>query len=323
MRRRDFIAVLGGVAVWPLAAEAQQSAKPVMIGYLHLESPEPYAAMIAAFRDGLKETGYIEGQNVTIEYRWAEGRPERLPELVADLLQKKVLVLATGGGDPPARAAGEASRTIPIVFVTSDPVATHLVESFNRPGANLTGVSLLTRELGPKRIGLLRELVPQAGMVAVLVDTNYPGGLSGVDEAAQAIGQKIEIVRAGNAQEIDEAFNTIAQMRSDALIVVSTPFFTNSRHQIVALANHNRIPAIFPHRQYVLAGGLVSYGPNIVDAYRQSGVYTGRILKGEKPNDLPIQQPTKFDLVINLRAAKMLGLRFPDSLLAQADEVIE
>jgi putative ABC transport system substrate-binding protein len=324
VRRRDFISGLGGAAVtWPCFAQAQQKAMPV-IGYLHLGSSDAYAAMVAAFRDGLKETGYTEGQNVAIEYRWADGRPERLPELIADLLQKKVLVLATGGGNLPAQAAKEASRTIPIIFVSgSDPVESHLVESLAHPGSNVTGVSLFTWELGPKRFGLLRELVPQTGIVAVLVDNNEPHGQAVVEEAAQAIGQKIEIVRAGNAQEIDEAFNTISQMRADALILLSTPFFTNSRHQIVALANHNRIPAIFPHRQYMLAGGLVSYGPNIVDAYRQSGVYTGRILKGEKPNDLPVQQPTKFDLVINLKTAKMLGVRVPDSLLAQADEVIE
>jgi putative ABC transport system substrate-binding protein len=324
MRRREVIAVLGGAAfAWALAAQAQQKAVP-LIGYLHLESPDAYAPMVAAFRDGLKETGYIEGQNVAIEYRWAEGRPERLPELIADLLRKKVLVLATGGGILPARAAKEASGTIPIVFLTGpDPVASHLVESLNHPGSNLTGVSLFTRELGPKRFGLLRELVSHPDIVAVLVDATSSEGVVSVEEAAQAIGQKIEIVQASNAEEIDEAFNTIAQMRADALIVVSSPFFTNSRHQIVALANHNRIPAIYPHRQYVQAGGLVSYGTSILDVYRQSGVYTGRILKGEKPNDLPIQQPAKFDLVINLKTAKILGLPVPDSLLAQADEVIE
>jgi putative ABC transport system substrate-binding protein len=323
MRRRDFILALGGAAVaWPCLAQAQQKPMPV-IGYLHLHSPDGYAPMITAFRDGLKETGYIEGQNLTIEYRWAEGRPERLPALIADLLQKNVLVLATGGGHLPAQAAKEASGTIPVVFVTSDPVAEHLVESLSHSGSNLTGVSLLTWELGPKRFGLLRELVPRSGIVAVLVNSSDPGGLTDAEEAAKAIGQKIEIVQAGSAQEVDEAFNTIAQMRADALTLVSNSLFTNSRHQIVALANHIRIPVVYPHRQYVLAGGLVSYGPSIVDAYRQSGVYTGRILKGEKPNDLPIQQPTKFDLVINLKTAKMLGLRFPDSLLAQADEVIE
>jgi putative ABC transport system substrate-binding protein len=303
-------------------AQAQQKAMPV-IGYLHLGSPEPYAAMVAAFRDGLKETGHIEGQNVAIEYRWAEGRPERLPQLIADLLEKKVLVLASRGGDLPAQAAKEAIKTIPIVFVGSDPVASRLVESVAHPGGNVTGVNLFTWELGPKRFGLLRELVPQPGVVAVLVNSNEPGGLTVVEEAAKAIGQKIEIVQAGNAQEIDEAFNRIAQMRADALVVVSSPFFTNSRHQIVALANHNRIPAIYSLRQYVQAGGLVSYGTSIIDGYRQSGVYTGRILKGEKPSDLPIQQPTKFDLVINLKTAKMLGVRVPDALIAQADEVIE
>ncbi len=327
MRRREFIALFGSTAIaWPLAAHAQQGAKPV-IGYLHLASSEPYAAMMSAFRDGLKETGYIDGQNVTIEYRWAEGQPERLPQLVADLLHEQVSVLATGGGDLPARAAKQASGTIPIVFVTSDPVASHLVESLNRPGANLTGVSLFTVELGPKRFGLLRELVPHAGLVAVLADPNSGGigdsGGSQVEDAARTVGQKIEIIKASNAEQIDQAFNTMAQIRADGLIVVSSPFYTNARHQIVTLANHNRIPAIYPLRQYVLAGGLLSYGTSIVDAYRQSGVYTGRILKGAKPNDLPILQPTKFDLVINLKTAKSFGIDIPPTLLARADEVVE
>jgi putative ABC transport system substrate-binding protein len=327
MRRREFIRLFSSTVVaWPLAARAQQSAKPV-IGYLHIASSEPYAAMMSAFRDGLKETGYVEGQNVAIEYRWAEGRPERLPDLVADLLHHQVSVLATGGGDLPARAAKQASGTIPIVFVTSDPVASHLVDSLNRPGANLTGVSLFTVELGPKRFGLLRELVPHAGLVAVLVDPTSGGsgdrGSPQVEEAARAIGQKIEIIKASNAQEIEQAFDTMAQIKADALIVVSSPLFTESRYQIVTLANHNRIPGIYPLRQYVLAGGLVSYGTSIIDAYRQSGVYTGRILKGAKPNDLPIQQPTKFDLVINLKTAKSFGVDIPPTLLARADEVIE
>lgn len=283
--------------------------------------------MMSAFREGLKEAGYVEGQNVSIEYRWAEGQPERLPALAADLLHDQVSVLATGGGDLPARAAKQASGTIPIVFVTSDPVASHLVESLNRPGANLTGVSLFTVELGPKRFGLLRELVPHASLVAVLVDPTSGGtgdsGGSQVKEAARAVDQKIEVVEASNAKEIDQAFSAIAQMQADALIVVSSPFFTNSRYQIVTLANHNRIPAIYPLRQYVLAGGLVSYGTSIIDAYRQSGVYTGRILKGAKPNDLPIQQPTKFELVINIKTAKSFGIDIPPMLLARADEVIE
>lgn len=327
MRRREFIILVGGAAAaWPLAARAQQSAKP-LIGYLHMASSEPYAAMMSAFREGLKEAGYVEGQNVSIEYRWAEGQPERLPALAADLLHDQVSVLATGGGDLPARAAKQASGTIPIVFVTSDPVASHLVESLNRPGANLTGVSLFTVELGPKRFGLLRELVPHASLVAVLVDPTSGGtgdsGGSQVKEAARAVDQKIEVVEASNAKEIDQAFSAIAQMQADALIVVSSPFFTNSRYQIVTLANHNRIPAIYPLRQYVLAGGLVSYGTSIIDAYRQSGVYTGRILKGAKPNDLPIQQPTKFELVINIKTAKSFGIDIPPMLLARADEVIE
>ncbi len=283
--------------------------------------------MISAFRDGLQEAGYVEGQNVSVEYRWAEGQPERLPTLVADLLHHNLSVLATGGGDLPARAAQQASGTVPIVFVTSDPVASHLVTSLNQPGANLTGVSLFTIELGPKRFGLLRELVPNAGLVAVLLDPTSGGvGESGgtqVEAAARAAGQKIQVLKAHTAQEIDEAFDAITQIHADGLIVLSSPYFTNSRHQIVALANHNRIPAIYPLRQYVIAGGLLSYGTSIIDAYRQSGVYTGRILKGVKPNDLPIQQPTKFDLVVNLKTAKSAGIEIPPTLLARADEVIE
>ena len=326
MRRREFLALTGGAAAtWPLAALGQQT-MPV-IGYLHMGSSKSYAAMITAFRDGLKEAGYVAGKNVTIEYRWAEGRPDRLPELVADLLRDRVAVLATGGGDLPVRAAKQANGSIPIVFVTSDPIATHLVDSLNRPGANLTGVSLFTVELGPKRFGLLQELVPRATLVAVLVDPNSGGagesGRSQVEDAARAVGQKIEIVQASDTQQIHQAFDKIIEIKADALMVVSSPFFTDSRHQIVALANHNRIAAIYPLRQYVLAGGLVSYGTSIIDAYRLSGVYAGRILKGTKPNDLPIQQPTKFDLVINLKTAKSFGIHIPATLLARADEVIE
>jgi putative ABC transport system substrate-binding protein len=283
--------------------------------------------MISAFRDGLKEAGYVEGQNVSVEYRWAEGQPERLPKLVADLLRYDLAVLATGGGDLPARAAQKASGTMPIVFVTSDPLASHLVASLNQPGANLTGVSLFTVELGPKRFGLLRELVPHAELVAVLLDPTSGGvgesGGSQVEDAARSVGQKIQVLKAQAAQQIDEAFDTITQIRADGLIVVSSPFFTNSRHQIVALANHNRIPTIYPLRPYVLAGGLVSYGASIVDAYRQSGVYTGRILKGANPSALPIQQPTKFDLVVNLKTANSSNIQVPSTLLARADEVIE
>ncbi len=323
MQRHNFLAFVGSAAVaWPIAARGQQSAKPV-IGYLHSGSSESYALMIAAFRDGLKEAEYVDGQNVSIEYRWAEGQPERLPELVADLMHHNVSVLATGGGDLPARAAQQASATIPVVFVTSDPVASHLVASLNQPGANLTGVSLFTVELGPKRFGLLRELVPHSDLVAVLLDP-ISGGIgesagTQVEDAARAVGQKIQVLKAHTAEEIDNAFDTITQIHADGLIVVSSPYFTNNH---VALANHNRIPAIYPLRQYVLADGLLSYGTSIIDAYRQSGVYTGRILKGAKPNDLPIQQPTKFDMVVNLKTAKSFGTQIPPTLLARADEVI-
>jgi putative tryptophan/tyrosine transport system substrate-binding protein len=326
MRRREFIALVGAATIFPLTTHGQQPSKPV-IGYLHMASPEPYASMMSAFRDGLKEEGYVEGQNVAIEYRWAEGHRDRLPGLVSDLLSSHVSVLATGGGEWPPRAAKQATNTVPIVFVTSDPIASHLVESLSRPGPNITGVSLFTIELAPKRFGILRELVPHADTVAVLVDSSNSGGAGDagaqVKEAAQAVGQKIEIFEASNAQEIDEAFNKMARVPVDALIVLSSPFFTDTRYQIVTLANHSHIPAMYPLRQYVLAGGLLSYGTSIVDAYRQSGVYTGRLLKGTKAIDLPVQQPTKFELTINSKAAKTLGLTIPQSLLATADEVIE
>ena len=324
--RRHFMSALGSAAVaWPLSARAQQ--KMPVIGYLHSASSEPYAMMMSAFRDGLKESGYVEGQNVAIEFRWAESHVERLPALAADLVGHQIAVLATGGGDLPALAAKQATTDIPIVFVTSDPIETHLVESLNRPGGNLTGVSLFTVELGPKRFGLLRECVPNADTVAVLVDSSFSGGAVGgpqtVQSAAHTLSQKTQVFSASNTEEIDEAFNAISQMRADALLVVSSPLFTNSRHQIVTLANYNRIPAIYPLREYVLEGGLMSYGTSIIDAYRQSGVYTGRIIKGAKPRDLPVQQPTKFELAINLKTANALGLNIPPGVLAIADEVIE
>ena len=289
LRRRQFITLVGGAAAWPLSAYAQQSKFPV-VGYLHTAASEPYAFMILAFRDGLKEAGYIAGQNVAIEARWAEGHVERLPALAAGLVRKEVKVLATGGGKSSALAAKQATSTIPIVFVTgSDPVKSHLVDSLNRPGGNLTGITFFTLELGPKRLGLLRELVPSAHAVALLVDAKNAGGGDGQEEienAARTGGPKLQVLKASNAQEIDQAFSAMVQMRPDALLIVSSPLFTNSRHQIVTLANHHRIPAIHPLREYVLAGGLLSYGASIVDAYRQSGVYTGRILQGAKVSDL-------------------------------------
>ena len=326
MRRREFITLVGGAAAWPLAAYAQQSKLPV-VGYLHTAASEPYALMMSAFRDGLKEAGYIAGQNVAIEARWAEGHVERLPALAAGLVRNEVKVLATGGGELSALAARQATSSIPIVFVTgSDPVQSHLVDSLNRPGGNLTGITFFTLELGPKRLGLLRELVPSAHAVALLVDAKNAGGGDGqqeIENAARTGGPKLQVLKASNAQEIDQAFSAMVQMRPDALLIVSSPLFTNSRHQIVTLANHHRIPAIYPLREYVLAGGLLSYGASIVDAYRQSGVYTGRILQGAKVSDLPIQQPTKFELLLNLKAAKASGIEIPAALLARADEVIE
>ena len=326
MRRREFITLVGGAAAWPLVTHAQQSKLPV-VGYLHTAASEPYAFMMSAFRNGLKEAGFVEGQNVVIKSRWAEGQIERLPALAADLVRDEVTVLATGGGESSALAAKRATSTIPIVFVTgSDPVQSHLVDSLNRPGGNLTGITFFTIELGPKRLGLLRELVPSANAVALLVDAKNAGGGDGqqeVENAARLGGPKLQVLKASNAQEIDQAFNAMVQMRPDALLIVSSPLFTNSRHQIVTLANHHRIPAIYPLREYVLAGGLLSYGASIADAYRQSGVYAGRILQGAKANDLPIQQPTKFELAINLKAAKSSGIEIPAALLARADEVIE
>ena len=323
MKRRELIGLLGGAAAaWPLAARAQQQAIPV-VGYLHIGSSEPYAAMITAFREGLQETGRIEGQNVTIEYRWAEGQLQRLPSLAAELVNRRVAVLATGGGVPPALAAKQATATIPIVFVASDPVKTGLVASLNRPDANLTGVSIFTQSLGPKRLDMVRELVPHAAKIAVLLHPIASGLEEEIERAARSVHQSIHVVTVRTDQEIDAAFEDIVEAKPDALLVISSSLFTNKRHQIVALANHYRLPTIYPLREYVVSGGLMSYGTSISDAYRKSGVYAGRLIDGDKPNDLPILQPTKFDLVVNLRTAKTLGLTIPDKLLALADEVIE
>jgi putative tryptophan/tyrosine transport system substrate-binding protein len=321
IQRRAFITLLVGAAAWPVAARAQQRTRPV-VGYLHSGSPEPRAAMIAAFRQGLKEAGYVEGQNVDIEYRWAEDQLSRLPILAAELVAKNVAVVATGGGDPPAQAAQRASAAIPIVFVTSDPVKSGLVANLHRPGGNLTGVSLFTLELGAKRLGLLFELAPKAVKIAALVNPMF-GGAEEVRDAAKAAHRPIEVITAHNEQEIDAAFTTIGQIKADALLVISSPLFTDRRHQIVTLANYHRIPAIYPLREYSAAGGLISYGTSIADAYRLSGVYTGRILDGAKPNVLPVLQPTKFDLAINLKTARALSLEIPPTILALADEVIE
>ena len=297
-----------------------------VIGFLSSASPQSYAHVVAAFRQGLKEVGYVEGQNIAIEYRWAEGQYDRLPALVADLLRRPVAVIV--GNTPSALAAKAATKTIPIVFATGgDPVRDNLVSSLNRPGGNVTGVSFISAELGAKQLGLLRELRPGAARIAVLVDPKFPitePFVSEVRAAASAIGRQVVVLNASSDREIEIAFTTLVQRGAGALLTGSSGGFVYSRReQIVALAARHGIPAIYDWREAVAAGGLMSYGPSIPDAYRQAGIYAGRILKGEKPADLPVMLPTKFELVINLKTAKALGLEIPDKLLALADEVIE
>jgi putative ABC transport system substrate-binding protein len=327
MRRRDLFALLGGAAVpWPLAARAQQKAMPV-IGFLNSTSPAPTAPLVAAFVQGLSETGYIEGQKLTIEYRWAEGRYDRLPALAADLVDRKVDLIATGGGIPSIRAAKNATSTIPIVFqVGTDPVAEGLVANLARPGGNLTGVSFLIVELMPKRLELLSELVPQARALALLVNpdnSNAKSIIRDIQEAARAKGMQIHILKAGTESEIDAAFASLVELHADALVVGADPFLTDRREQVVALASYHAVPAIYTVGEFAAAGGLISYGASLTSVFRQVGIYAGKILKGAKPADLPVQQPTKFELVINPKTAKALGLTVPQALLARADEVIE
>ncbi|MBR1142960.1 ABC transporter substrate-binding protein [Bradyrhizobium sp. AUGA SZCCT0431] len=326
MRRRNFITLLGGAAVWPLAARAQQPEVPV-VGWLNARSPDDTVHLVAAFRRGLGEAGFIEGQNVMIEYRWALGQYDRLPAMAAELVRRPVTVLASAGGEPAALAAKAATSTIPIVFVIGgDPVKQGLAASLNRPGGNSTGISVLTSTLEPKRLGLLRELVPGAETIGVLLNPNYPqfeSQLRDVQEAARAIDLQIHVLRASADREIDAAFETVAQRRIPALSVAADPFFDTRRDKIVVLAVRHAVPTMYHFREFAAAGGLVSYGVNISDAYRLFGVYTGRILKGAKPADLPVRQPTKFELVINLTTARALGLEVPSNLSARADEVIE
>ena len=328
MRRRDFIALLGGAAAWPLAARAQQKAMPV-IGYLSTGlSRDPNSPNLAAFRQGLSETGYVEGQNVAIEYRGAEGHYDRLPALAADLVSRKVDVIVSVGGTPTALAAKNATSTIPIVFRTGEPVADGLVASLARPGGNLTGFGMLLGELTPKLLELLSELVPQAKMIALLVNPNNPGVTERVirdmEEAARAKGVQLPILKAGTESEIDAAFASLVQLQAGALLVAADPFFFGRREQLVALASRHAVPAIYPWGEAVqVAGGLISYGPSFPAIFREIGIYTGRILKGAKPADLPVQQPTTFELVVNLKPAEALGLTVPPSILARATEVIE
>ena len=327
MRRRDFITVIAGSATtWPLAPRAEQPAIPV-IGYLYAGSPESSTQRVAAFRKGLNEAGYREGENVAIEFRWANDQTDRLPELAADLIRRRVAVIATPGSTPASLAAKAATTTIPIVFgIGSDPVQEGLVASLARPGGNVTGVAWQSGELGAKRLALLHELLPKAMRVVLLVNPNNPLTapiVADVQTAAPSVGVQIEVMTATNNREIDSAFAGLAQKRIDALLVGADALFHGRRIQIALLAVHYGVIAIYSNRDFVEAGGLISYGPDTVNMIRQAGVYTGRILKGERPAELPVQQSSKFELVINAQAARILDLAVPPTLLARADEVIE
>ena len=326
MRRRELLLLLGGAMTAPRVLRAQQKAIPV-IGFLSSVSPGPLAGFVSAFRQGLSEAGYVEGQNLAIEYRWAEGRYDRLPGLAAELVGRTVDAIVTSGGTVSARAAKNATSTIPIVSVFGgDPVADGLVASFARPGGNLTGLSILVRELMPKRLELLAEMVPQAGTIALLVNPSNPNAeriIREVQEAARAKGVQLHVLKAGTEGEIDAAFASLVQLQAGALVVDPDGFFSSRREQLVALASRHVVPAIYAHRQFVAAGGLISYGIDDIPPARQVGIYAGKILKGAKPADLPVEQPTTFELVVNLKTAKTLGLTVPQLILARADEVIE
>jgi putative ABC transport system substrate-binding protein len=327
MRRRQFITLLGGTAAaWPLAARAQQSAMP-LIGFLGSASADEAVRVTDALRAGLKDAGFTEGRDVAIEYRWAGGQYDRLPALAQDLVNHQVALIVTAGAEPSALAAKSATSTIPITFVIEgDPVSIGLVDSLNRPGGNATGMSLIASSLEPKRLELLRELLPQNAMIAVLVNPDYADTdfqLGGLQAAANKSGQQIYVLNASTEDDIATAFTNLAQQRAGALLVAADPFFNQRRDQIVALAAGQKVPAIYSSREFVAAGGLMSYGASIADAYHSAGNYVGRILGGAKPMDLPVQQPTKFEFVINLKAAKALGLTVPNALLAIADEVVE
>jgi putative tryptophan/tyrosine transport system substrate-binding protein len=327
LRRREFIALLGGAAVaWPLAARAQQPVMPV-VGLLSTRSPDESANQLAGFRRGLAETGYVESQNITVEYRWALGQYDRMPTLAAELVRRSVAVLVSVGGEPSALAAKAATATIPIVATfADDPVKQGLVASLSRPGGNVTGISNLITTLEPKRFGLLRELVPQAAIVGVLLNPSYPTAasqLSEMQEAARTVAVQTHILRASIDSEIDVAFDSIARHRIPALAVAADPFLLARREKLVALAARHAVPAMYGFREYAVAGGLMSYGIDLSDVYRQLGVYTGHVLKGAKPAELPVMQPTKFEFVLNLKTARALDVTVPPGLLAIADEVIE
>ena len=326
MQRRQFITFLGSAVAWPLAARAQQPALPV-IGYLGAQSPAAFASRLRAFRQGLGETGYVEGRNVAIEFQWAEGQQNRLSALAADLAGRRVAVIVAPGGAPAALAAKSATATIPIVFeMGADPIAMGLVGSLNRPGGNLTGVSSLNVEVTPKRLEILHELVPTAAVVAVLINPTSPTAdsqLRDLQAAARALGLQFHVLHAGTERDFDTVFVTLLQLRAGGLVVASDGFFGTHGEQLAALTVRHAVPAIHQSRDFSIAGGLISYGGNFVESHRLAGVYTGRILKGENPADLPVQLVTKFELFINLKAAKTLGITVPLSLLGRADEVIE
>jgi putative tryptophan/tyrosine transport system substrate-binding protein len=324
VRRREFILGLAGAAAWPRAACAQ-SAMP-LVGYLNSGAAKPMAGLVSAFREGLSEAGYVEGRNVAIEYRWAEGRSERLPELAAELVRRRVAVIVAVGGSAPAQAAKQATSTIPIVFVSGDDaIEAGLVSSLGQPGGNVTGISWLASSLEAKRIGLLRELV-RDGDLGVLVSPGFPSAkvqTRDAHEAARELGIRVEVLNASSERDLETIFANLGQQRLGSLVVNPSPMFYNLREQIVALAARHAVPAIYYTRDYAVAGGLMSYGTSLLEAARQAGVYAGRVLKGEKPADLPVLQPTKFEFVINLKTAKALGLDIPPTFLALADEVIE
>jgi len=324
MRRRDFLGLVGGAATWPVSALAQQSAMPV-IGFLRATSAADAANLVTAFRQGLTGAGFVEGQNIAIEYRFADGQLDRFPGLVADLIRRQIAVIV--GHGQPALIAKAATTTTPIVFVVGDdPVKVGLVANLNRPGGNVTGVTFIATDATTKRLGLLHELVPQAAVIAVLLDPNLPdtnGELRSVEAAGKTLGRRVLVVKAAAVHELDAAFATIAQASAGALHVGSGPFFTSQRQRLVVLSARHGLPSSYPDREYVAAGGLLSYGSNQADAYRRAGIYVARILRGEKPSDLPVEQPTRFELVINLGTAKTLRLTVPNSMQLLADEVID
>jgi putative ABC transport system substrate-binding protein len=326
IRRRDAIGLLVGAAAWPLLARAQQPAMP-LVGWLGSASPTPYAGRVAAFRQGLNEVGYVDGRNVAIEFRWAEGQYDRLSALASELVGRRVAAIATSGGTISARAAKAATSTIPIVFASGgDPVKAGLVASLNRPGANVTGVFFFGAVLRTKRLELLHEMVPKAATISLLMNPNNLNGeieATDLQAAARALGRQFAVLNARDESEIDAAFKTILEQRIGAILISTDPFFNSRRNQLTALATRHAIPTIYPLREFVAAGGLMSYGTSNTEEYRHAGIYVGKILKGARPADLPVVQPTKFELVINLSVAKALGLTVPDKLLALADEVIE